>query len=103
MRNYLKDEGYIWKLWNQADRYVQAAEALARETNLDFTSFEICDNVDLDTILMDYESFFFVKFNKYPKISKRVAGSKYYINISKGQSEVKQPKRRSESETRKKP
>ncbi|VDN09624.1 unnamed protein product, partial [Dibothriocephalus latus] len=53
--------------------YLQAAEALTNETNLDFASYEICDNIDLDTILMDFESFYFVKFNKYPKISKKVA------------------------------
>uniref|UniRef100_A0A0X3NPP7 AAA+ ATPase domain-containing protein n=2 Tax=Schistocephalus solidus TaxID=70667 RepID=A0A0X3NPP7_SCHSO len=60
--HYLKSEGFL-----------QAAEALRNETNLDFTSYEICDNIDLDTILMDFESFYFVKFNKYPKISKKIA------------------------------
>ncbi|VDL81436.1 unnamed protein product [Schistocephalus solidus] len=72
--HYLKSEGYVENaLMHFNFRFLQAAEALRNETNLDFTSYEICDNIDLDTILMDFESFYFVKFNKYPKISKKIA------------------------------
>ncbi|XP_033928776.1 katanin p60 ATPase-containing subunit A-like 2 isoform X1 [Melopsittacus undulatus] len=52
--------------------YVDAAYALEQETKLSLRGFEVCDNVDLETILMEYESYYFVKFQKYPKITKRV-------------------------------
>ncbi len=55
--------------------FVNAAESLKGESNMDFNAFRICDNVDLETILMDFESFYFVKFNKYPKISKKLDGN----------------------------
>ncbi|XP_057261694.1 katanin p60 ATPase-containing subunit A-like 2 isoform X2 [Pezoporus wallicus] len=52
--------------------YVDAAYALEQETKLSLRGFEVCDNIDLETILMEYESYYFVKFQKYPKITKKV-------------------------------
>ncbi|NWW70312.1 KATL2 protein, partial [Climacteris rufus] len=59
--HYLMEEGYV-----------DAANALEKETKLGLRGFEVCDNVDLETILMEYESYYFVKFQKYPKITKKV-------------------------------
>ncbi|NXK12789.1 KATL2 protein, partial [Herpetotheres cachinnans] len=61
--HYLMEEGYV-----------DAANALEQETNLSLRGFEVCDNIDLETILMEYESYYFVKFQKYPKITKKVLG-----------------------------
>ncbi|XP_006217860.4 katanin p60 ATPase-containing subunit A-like 2 isoform X1 [Vicugna pacos] len=60
--HYLTQEGYI-----------DAANALEQETKLGLRRFEVCDNVDLETILMEYESYYFVKFQKYPKIVKKAS------------------------------
>ncbi|XP_020440807.2 katanin p60 ATPase-containing subunit A-like 2 isoform X5 [Corvus cornix cornix] len=59
--HYLIEEGYV-----------DAANALEQETKLGLRGFEVCDNIDLETILMEYESYYFVKFQKYPKITKKV-------------------------------
>ncbi|XP_037228780.1 katanin p60 ATPase-containing subunit A-like 2 isoform X6 [Falco rusticolus] len=61
--HYLMEEGYV-----------DAANALEQETKLSLRGFEVCDNIDLETILMEYESYYFVKFKKYPKITKKVLG-----------------------------
>ncbi|KAF7243949.1 Elongation factor 2 [Varanus komodoensis] len=58
--HYLTEEGYV-----------DAAKALEQETKLSLRRFEVCDNVDLETILMEYESYYYVKFQKYPKITKK--------------------------------
>ncbi|XP_075826921.1 katanin p60 ATPase-containing subunit A-like 2 [Microtus pennsylvanicus] len=58
--HYLTQEGYI-----------DTAKALEEETKLGLRRFEVCDNVDLETILMEYESYYFVKFQKYPKMVKK--------------------------------
>ncbi|XP_062984777.1 katanin p60 ATPase-containing subunit A-like 2 [Elgaria multicarinata webbii] len=58
--HYLTEEGYVG-----------AANALEQETKLGLRRFEVCDNVDLETILMEYESYYYVKFQKYPKITKK--------------------------------
>uniref|UniRef100_A0A8C3YGZ4 Katanin p60 ATPase-containing subunit A-like 2 n=1 Tax=Catagonus wagneri TaxID=51154 RepID=A0A8C3YGZ4_9CETA len=62
--HYLTQEGYI-----------DTANALEQETKLGLRRFEVCDNVDLETILMEYESYYFVKFQKYPKIVKKASGT----------------------------
>ncbi|XP_060570166.1 katanin p60 ATPase-containing subunit A-like 2 isoform X4 [Ruditapes philippinarum] len=62
--NYLNEEGYL-----------DSGQALARETNIDVSKFEVCDNIDLDTIVMEYESYYYVKFAKYPKICKKLTQS----------------------------
>ncbi|XP_076991646.1 katanin p60 ATPase-containing subunit A-like 2 isoform X2 [Tamandua tetradactyla] len=60
--HYLTQEGYI-----------DTANALEQETKLGLRRFEVCDNIDLETILMEYESYYFVKFQKYPKIVKKAS------------------------------
>ncbi|XP_070599701.1 katanin p60 ATPase-containing subunit A-like 2 isoform X2 [Erythrolamprus reginae] len=62
--HYLTEEGYI-----------DAAKALEQETKFGLHRFEVCDNVDLETILMEYESYYYVKFQKYPKITRKVVDS----------------------------
>ncbi|KAG9353839.1 hypothetical protein JZ751_011963 [Albula glossodonta] len=59
--SHLMDEGYV-----------DTASTLEQETNLGLRRFEVCDNVDLDTIIMEYESYYFIKFQKYPKLTKRL-------------------------------
>ena len=50
-----------------------AAVALDQETNGGVRKFEVCDNIDLEMMLMEYESYHFVKFQKYPKLIRRTA------------------------------
>ncbi|CAF0912763.1 unnamed protein product [Rotaria sordida] len=57
--------------WLAEEGYVESARQLEHETNLDVNKYDVCDNIDLDTILQEYESYFFIKFNKYPKLTKR--------------------------------
>ncbi|KAL3313703.1 Katanin p60 ATPase-containing subunit A-like 2 [Cichlidogyrus casuarinus] len=64
--HYLSEEGRHILI-----RYVESANSLSKETNLDFKKYDVCDNVDLETVLMEYESYYFVKFNKFPKITKK--------------------------------
>ncbi|CAB1351921.1 unnamed protein product, partial [Coregonus sp. 'balchen'] len=42
------------------------------ETNVVLRQFEVCDNIDLDTVLMEYESYYFIKFQRYPKLTKKL-------------------------------
>lgn len=44
---------------------------LCSEANLS-TEFKVCDNIDLDTIYLDFCSYYHLKFDKQPKILKRV-------------------------------
>jgi len=53
-------------------RYIESAQTLSRETSIDLNRYEVCDNVDLPTVLMEYESYYYIKFSKYPKITKKL-------------------------------
>ncbi|XP_028251619.1 katanin p60 ATPase-containing subunit A-like 2 [Parambassis ranga] len=53
--------------------YITAALALDQETKGGASRFEVCDNVDLEMVLMEYESYHYVKFQKYPKLIRRTA------------------------------
>ncbi|XP_063133738.1 katanin p60 ATPase-containing subunit A-like 2 isoform X5 [Rattus norvegicus] len=71
--HYLTQEGYM-----------DAANALEEETKLGLRRFEVCDNVDLETILMEYESYYFVKFQKYPKVVKKASDQENNISSRSG-------------------
>lgn len=53
--------------------YIDTANTLEQETNLGLRKFEVCDNIDLETILMEYESYYYVKFQRFPKLTKKSA------------------------------
>lgn len=40
------------------------------EAHLNTCSHAVCDNIDLDTILMEYENYYYLRYQKKPKISK---------------------------------
>lgn len=46
-------------------------DTLCREANLT-VNYRVCDNVDLDTIYLDYCSHYQMKFDKQPKIIKKI-------------------------------
>lgn len=45
-------------------------------------SFQICDNIDLSLILQDFESYYFVRFQKYPKICKKSNPEEGNVNLN---------------------
>ncbi|XP_043106055.1 katanin p60 ATPase-containing subunit A-like 2 isoform X2 [Puntigrus tetrazona] len=52
--------------------YMDSAKALEKESSFALCHFEVCDNVDLETVLMEYESYYLIKFQKYPKLTKKL-------------------------------
>ncbi|MEQ2178168.1 hypothetical protein GOODEAATRI_011120 [Goodea atripinnis] len=46
--------------------YASAAVTLDQETNGGVRKFEVCDNVDLEMVLMEYENYHYVKFQRVP-------------------------------------
>lgn len=56
-----------------------AAVALDQETNGGVRGFEVCDNIDLEMVLMEYESYHYVKFQKYPKVIRKAAEAGKYM------------------------
>ncbi|XP_055842039.1 katanin p60 ATPase-containing subunit A-like 2 [Episyrphus balteatus] len=63
IERYLRDNGFY-----------DTCECLKNEARLQ-NDYEICDNVDLDSIYLEYASFYQVKFGKNPKILKKLSPS----------------------------
>ncbi|XP_077479396.1 katanin p60 ATPase-containing subunit A-like 2 isoform X7 [Stigmatopora argus] len=53
--------------------FTATAVALDQEMNGSVKKFEVCENIDLEMVLLEYESYHYVKFQKYPKLIKKVA------------------------------
>ena len=57
---YLSDEGYL-----------DTVNSLETESGLSLEKYSVCDNIDLPTVLQEYESYYNVKFSRYPKIIRK--------------------------------
>lgn len=51
-------------------RYINSVQSLIIEARLS-EDVQVCDNIDLETILLEYYDYYFAKFNKYPKVCKK--------------------------------
>ncbi|XP_056434316.1 katanin p60 ATPase-containing subunit A-like 2 [Gadus chalcogrammus] len=51
--------------------YMDSAGVLDGECNGGLQRLEVCDNVDLETVLMEYQTYHYIKFNKYPRLTRR--------------------------------
>ncbi|TDG39355.1 hypothetical protein AWZ03_014222 [Drosophila navojoa] len=69
MHRYLVENGYY-----------NSAETLKGEGRLT-EEYEVCDNVDLDAIYLEYASYFNMKFGKYPRVLKKL-GPKLKVELS---------------------
>ncbi|KAH8397574.1 hypothetical protein KR222_010337 [Zaprionus bogoriensis] len=69
MHRYLLENGYY-----------NSAETLKSEGRLS-EEYELCDNVDLDAMYLEYASFFNMKFGKYPRILKKM-GPKLKLELN---------------------
>ncbi|XP_071450335.1 katanin p60 ATPase-containing subunit A-like 2 [Hetaerina americana] len=60
IRQYLHDEGFL-----------DSAASLMNEMPM-CKYYRVCDNIDLTTILQEYETYYQIRFQKFPKICKKV-------------------------------
>ncbi|XP_023224457.1 katanin p60 ATPase-containing subunit A-like 2 [Centruroides sculpturatus] len=60
IHHYLNEQGYI-----------RSAENLNDEVAFNLNQYEVCDNVNLEIILQEFEVFYYAKFRKYPHLTKK--------------------------------
>lgn len=63
--------------------YVATAAALDQETSGGVRKFEVCDNVDLEMMLLEFESYHYIKFHKFPKVIRKVPAGSDALGSSK--------------------
>lgn len=52
-------------------RYIESVQQLEVESRIP-NHFVVCDNIDLETIIQDFESYYYVRLHKYPIICKKI-------------------------------
>ncbi|XP_039291432.1 katanin p60 ATPase-containing subunit A-like 2 isoform X1 [Nilaparvata lugens] len=63
IHQYLLDEGYHL-----------TAETFDNESHIT-KQLTVCDNIDLSTVLQEYETYYFLRFQKYPKICRKTTAA----------------------------
>ncbi len=51
---------------------MRAVETLESESGVTLRKFEPCDNIDLLTVIQEFETFYNIKFNRPPKLTRKV-------------------------------
>lgn len=77
--------------WLTEEGYAETAKSFEKETNLDLRKYDVCDNIDLDSVLQEYESYYYVRFTKYPKVIKKVTATNISNKIAKSSTFRKPP------------
>jgi hypothetical protein len=52
-------------------RFFDTAQCFSSEAHLT-NQYQVCDNIDLGTIVQDFETYYCLRFQKYPKICKKI-------------------------------
>ena len=64
--------------------YIDSAERLAQESGIPSDRYEICDNINFNEILIEYESFQELKYGQKPKLTKLSPKSQSSQQTKKG-------------------
>ena len=51
--------------------YIETSERLQHEAGVTLSKFQVADNIDLATIVQEYEEFHEIKFGRKPKLVRR--------------------------------
>jgi katanin p60 ATPase-containing subunit A1 len=63
-------------------RFFDTAQCFSNEAHLT-NQYQICDNIDLGIIVQDFETYYYVRFQKYPKICKKICVEENKKNMPK--------------------
>jgi katanin p60 ATPase-containing subunit A1 len=59
----------------QLHGYVDSASALEAESGVNMARYDVCDNIDLISIVQEFEAFYQIKFGRAPKLIKKLRAS----------------------------
>ncbi|XP_014483332.1 PREDICTED: katanin p60 ATPase-containing subunit A-like 2 [Dinoponera quadriceps] len=61
---------YLIAAFLREQGYSNTAESLLKEAQLS-RDVHVCDNIDLETIILEYADYYYAKYNRYPKFCKK--------------------------------
>jgi hypothetical protein len=56
----------------QREGFGKAVHALEGDSGVSLDRYEVCDNVDLLTVIQEFESYYSIKYNRPPKLIRKV-------------------------------
>ncbi|XP_025156481.1 katanin p60 ATPase-containing subunit A-like 2 isoform X2 [Harpegnathos saltator] len=62
---------YLIAAFLREQGYSNTAESLLKEAQL-CRDVHVCDNIDLETIILEYADYYYAKYNRYPKFCKKM-------------------------------
>ncbi|XP_032683538.1 katanin p60 ATPase-containing subunit A-like 2 [Odontomachus brunneus] len=62
---------YLIAAFLREQGYSNTAESLLKEAQLS-RDVHVCDNIDLETIILEYADYYYAKYNRYPKFCKKM-------------------------------
>ena len=84
-----------------SEGYVDTADKLQQEAGVAMSKFTAADNVDLLSIVQEFESFYEIKFGKKPKLVRRLGEGEAGLKPSNGKrNAISSEKKRAEAERR---
>lgn len=69
----------------QQEGYGKSVLALEAESGVLLSKYEVCDNVDLATIIQEYEAYYAIKFGRAPKLIRKVQTCYIVCSIASSQ------------------
>ncbi|KAG5310214.1 KATL2 protein, partial [Acromyrmex insinuator] len=73
---------YLIAAFLREQGYSSTAESLFKEAQLS-RDIHVCDNIDLETIILEYTDYHYAKYNKYPKLCKKIEVGNVAPNVNK--------------------
>lgn len=70
--HHLLTSGFVIKNYVKIYRYLDTATMLQQECGMSLKQYEVADNVDLQTIICEFEEYFTLKFNKRPRLFRKI-------------------------------
>ena len=77
--------------------YVDSASALEAESGVNMARYDVCDNIDLISIVQEFEAFYQIKFGRAPKLIKKLRASS--ADARSGRTKAKKQTRQPRSTT----
>lgn len=87
---------YLITAFLREQGYSNTAESLVKEAQLS-RDIHVCDNIDLETIILEYTDYYYAKYNRYPKLCKKTeAIANVTQNVNKKERITKVPNSKQE-------
>ncbi len=65
----------------QQEGFGKSVHALEAESGVNLDKYEVCDNVDLTTVIQEFETYYGIKFGRPPKLIRKVKQRSIYFHF----------------------